>query len=1392
MTSSESLSRSIDYLGEIGAKLRDLQGYATLIHELIQNADNAPASRMSFDIRRDALILDNDGVFSECADVKVPQCGGIGGHKCDFHRLRVIGSGDKRLQEGTTGAFGIGLISAYQLTDQPELISAGRHWSLCEESSGGRIDICEGCHKCNSPDLPRTRFVFPFAREATSLRRELNADPVPEDVTSRLLEELERTLPVAMLFLKNLRTIEVKRDGCPRRTFEREIHNDTLIISQGAAAADSVWHLLRGNFQGVAAGLRRRHPDRIEGKRSAKVVVALSTEELTSGLLCAVLPTEENPGLPFHVNADFFTSNDRKHIVFGDDYQAHWNRAAMSEAAQIVADATPRLTRMLGAKRFWQFVYALYSRRNDESRSEIYAKFWSAMEGALREEAVVLTSSGDWTTTSSGVAVLQQSEEAVNIPVLEGLGVKMVSEDLRPYQTILRSIGVPVLDIEILCSALSIMGLDKPVGQDDLPDCLKSMSGRAALWTEIDILLGRQGSAAHRESLREIALAPTLDNSIRPCQDVHSADESTVQLFESLGLGIHFLDKSETDFGPLAHLCNVFDVESAVQSLEGCASSSIHRLWTEGRLSLPKLIEWFENMRRQIVDDEETRRRLAALPIYPSGDQLHALSALMLPGGFNDPFGLTNIVDVDSLGGRREFLVALGVATLDFRTYVLEHLSKALDRDELDQTDRQKAVSLLANHLGELMGDAAARKVLSSVRLVKCTNGEYRRADDCYFPDDVVQEVLGGDANIVVLPEGRESAVRGLLAWLGVEKGPRICDIVQTVRGIAGGPCSTAAVIRMQKIVTHLGGRADEFGVEESRELEPLKSIEWLPARGDMSQWHKPGSLYAPYQSYLFESQGKILNVPSPARGFLEFVGVHIVPPPVLVVQHLRYCAQRNEPVNTEVYRFLNDNADDPSIERLRSTKCLWLEDEYWSPAHVYWGDYPFGQYRRRLADDLRGYGDLLKKIGVTEAPNHEDALSVLIEMSLEFGDANRPLDDGTHAVLMKCWRMLEEALNDGTVADDWLGRLGETKSIPNKDNVLYFPTRLFFENRAGLAAKFGPFLESNMIPRQLETGRAFLAAGVQPLGLAVEIELLRTDKPTDDSDTMKRLLQRRNEVARVLSGRKASDYVRNALSGLDSLDCKSATSLQIRYRLRVFDKNEESQPEPVSALYQPDQHSLWSTHQNGQVHWASLARELAIALCPEEDPGPFAAGLKEVLAAKTIAGAAKTLDELGFSQLDTTVVEAPHSREAVSNLGTEALNDHEELPPRDREDEPQPELPRNTIEATGESDDSSTEDTPRHRDIGKSSDPTVPREEPTRASDDGSSRTDKKDSRSESRTNGDVNRQRKRPGTRREFGTYVVVSHDDKRPESDGLSYQERMNLEEEAIKLIIRQEPH
>ena len=716
---------------------------------------------------------------------------------------------------------------------------------------------------------------------------------------------------------------------------------------------------------------------------------------------------------------------------------------------------------------------------------------------------------------------------------------------------------------------------------------------------------------------------------------------------------------------------------------------------------------------------------------------------LVLPGDFVDPLGLADLVAVEALDERREFLSDLGAVKLDFRTYVLKYLSRALEDETLDPTIRQAAVTLLADRRSELVDDDEAYQVLSPVRLVRCEDGGYRHADECYFPGDGIREVLGNNANVAVLPEERKAAVRELLDWLGVASEPRLRDIVATARRIVGAPYSPTAVVQIQKIVAHIGQRFKDF--EELFELETLQSIEWLPARRDTSQWHQPSSLYAPYRSYLFKSQGMILDVPSPNSDFLRFLGVHIEPTPDLVVRHLLYCAEQEMPVNTEVYSFLNSEANDPAIKRLRSKECLWLRDAYRSPDHVFWDDHPFGKYRWRLAGNLRGYEDLLEKIGVAETPNHEDALDVLQEISAEFGAANRPLDDNGYAVLMGCWQMLEEALDAGTITNGCLQSLRSVKSIPNNTRVLCPPTWLFFENRVGLAAKFGAFLANNVIPRPLGAGQVFLAAGVRQLGSAVKIELLRNDSPVDDPRTTESLQRRHEEIARVLSCQMASHDVEVARDRLSRLDCKSATSLVVQYSLEAFGDVQKSEPELIPALYQRGSHSLWTTHLEGQLPWASLARELAIALCPEEDPGLFAAGLKEVLAAEAPEAAARVLDELGFARLDTTIVEVPSSEEAAQQLGEEVPIDNDgALPPRHSEDENQPGVPPATPGS-------------------KSPEPAGP-----------------------------PSSRRARSGGGQKFVSYVVLSpEEEEEADPDDPTQQERMGLEDKAIELILRLEP-
>ena len=114
MTSQQPtyLPQGINYLGFLSRQLGDLAGKTTLAHELIQNADDAKddsgrlsATRIRFNVTNKALVVSNDAVFRDI----------------DFERMKDVASGSKRGESGdrTTGAFGVGFISVYQITDRP-------------------------------------------------------------------------------------------------------------------------------------------------------------------------------------------------------------------------------------------------------------------------------------------------------------------------------------------------------------------------------------------------------------------------------------------------------------------------------------------------------------------------------------------------------------------------------------------------------------------------------------------------------------------------------------------------------------------------------------------------------------------------------------------------------------------------------------------------------------------------------------------------------------------------------------------------------------------------------------------------------------------------------------------------------------------------------------------------------------------------------------------------------------------------------------------------------------------------------------------------------------------------------------------------------------------------
>lgn len=275
---STRLSREDDHLGLIRRTLVELTGYGAMAFELIQNADDTQRSTwLRFDIRDDALWVEDDGGFSDCErqDLGPDQCPfrADRGHRCDFHSFRLVSGADKRNRDNTTGAMGIGFTSVYQVTDRPELISGKRHWAIDEtQPQDDRIEQTE-----LDPPHAGTRIVLPWARDPQSeFRRRVEVAPAPDDVDEQVVRALHDVLAPAMLFLRNLVRLEIARNGEVERMVTRVVEGDDVLIED--AGKTSQWRLLRGGFEAEASELRDRFATQIEDTRSASVSVAVPVD----------------------------------------------------------------------------------------------------------------------------------------------------------------------------------------------------------------------------------------------------------------------------------------------------------------------------------------------------------------------------------------------------------------------------------------------------------------------------------------------------------------------------------------------------------------------------------------------------------------------------------------------------------------------------------------------------------------------------------------------------------------------------------------------------------------------------------------------------------------------------------------------------------------------------------------------------------------------------------------------------------------------------------------------------------------------------------------------------------------------------------------------------------
>ncbi|MBV9450607.1 MAG: hypothetical protein JO345_32430 [Streptosporangiaceae bacterium] len=271
------------------------------IFELIQNAEDAGATDLAFELFDDRLEVWHDGrPFTE-ADVR-----GVCG----------VGQTEKAGDLTKIGKFGIGFKSVYAYTRSPRVHSGGESFRIENYVRPHSVEPRDDL------DERDTLFVFPF-----------DHDGVPPATAAREISAaLGAIAPATLLFLRNIERLRVAGAGVASAVISRSVDNGPgtsrrVGLTKGRATERwLVWRRPVDAFPGYQVELAfRLHQDQIAGCASSPLTV--------------FLPTQKETFLGFVVQGPYRTTPARDNI--GEHDPA--NQILVRETAALLIDVLAEL-----------------------------------------------------------------------------------------------------------------------------------------------------------------------------------------------------------------------------------------------------------------------------------------------------------------------------------------------------------------------------------------------------------------------------------------------------------------------------------------------------------------------------------------------------------------------------------------------------------------------------------------------------------------------------------------------------------------------------------------------------------------------------------------------------------------------------------------------------------------------------------------------------------------------------------------------------------------------------------------------------------------------------------------------------------------------------------------
>jgi hypothetical protein len=1255
-------SYTANLLGNIRSHLAGLQGYDVMALELIQNADEAKAESVVFDITDRGLLVVNSGKFTYCGDLHTRPCSFIASsnYSCDYHRIADVGSGGKLSRGENIGRFGIGFVSTYQVTDHPEIRSSGIKLTLHPEEGQWFIEPFE------QPE--GTTFFLPWADDPnTEARLALGVSHVSTAHVDQLVEDFQKVLRNSLLFLRHVRTAEVRRNGqlLVACDLDRSDGSD-LIVSFRPSGEVEQWHILRADAAESAARLYAAHPRLESLGRGTKISIGLriDPEPLTEGVLYAFLPTEQSTGLPMHINADFFPESDRKSIMFAkhENVQAFthedaWNAMLIDAAAAELARDPEGLRKTLGDAHLWQILGRAFELSKPSNHPTCFKRFWERLKVTGAQAHIALAQDGSVQLPGAVFLPFRSYPTIQQSKTLLDLGGRFVAEEINSFRNTIQDLGAPILTFDRLVTLIWQAISQRVIAEVEVEEA-RLESFYRPLWSMVNDLFpdgANQNAATNPSILRLLGIPFIVTARLRVVTIRQSVvapaalDAGTVALLlPRLDIAAHHI----LGFPKIARLIRQLDLGGVVNHISSmCATEPVEAVISVDQKELRDLYAMFADLDRQATVEKTVYQALRNLPIWLSSRGLIKATQALLPGNFTDPTGQADLLETSVLSdSAREFVSSkLGVQTQTIEAFVQNVLPRFFNDDgPLDAQKYTRFISELASQPA-LVNDENIRRLLGSLPIVPTEDGRWSRPTNTYRRTDELVKVLG-DATHLWFDASRVPNARSVHTFidsLGIRRSPLAQHLVERMLFIAAKYLPTEDAKRASGEAFYV--LCDHY--EEWKEkpffqgaIDSLRGVACFPAEGDAENWHSGSNLYAPYRAEAFRSQADILDFRSTARlktDLLEDLDVTINPETRLVIDHLQHCVKTGAQPHVSTYQVLNERAQrsDPLISTLAGSRCIYVESQktFVRPNQLYWSPQQLGRYAFTIPGNLEAFKPLFTAIGVKNAPEGRDYVDILLDIVGEYFEQSKAVAGADRSVYEACLTGVSGADEREEIDAPDIRRLKEAPSILNLMGQPTHPDEVLLQDSEWHAGFFNGELDRALCKPAPELWPFIEKVGVRRLSESAQVALEFVDGPkSEEPHLAEKLMERIDILARLLHD-KPTPVKRKVRKALSELTAVSYELVRIQASVHVGGDWASAPTSAAHAFYDIDKRQLILARPVGDRSWPHVLNAIFHQLMPEESGSEISKLTLSVrpLMSMPVEDAHRELTDAGIPYLD-------------------------------------------------------------------------------------------------------------------------------------------------------------